>query len=638
VKIPSPKLNNPLGNLLAALKPFKKKVIFHVALLLIMLIVTTVLIFSQTIAWQTNVVHTGGLMFSADTWNFSAKVELAGVDTPASPGDSGVIEIQMTNDSADLAAASVKISKDAIIDQMKKRVYFYVDTSAVRHGETVDRVYINGRNSYTYTIFPHNELMLGFKSGAQPVIKWEWTYDNLGHYVYGRKTETGNVQIEEFLRPIEYDFDFMKTTFKSNGRLETVDGEITAEEFLKTFSQTDGYEGQIDTSAVTSEGYYPVDINNETGYGVFAYLCTLDEINAGSVLDTQLGGNSQPIGEATVQITGQNCSSDGVLVFDEQSLNEALSTPGLNLVTLNEDITLSEAISINESSQAVIDLAGHKITSTAATVVEAKDGASVMLSNGEICGNEGIGVSSIASSVTLNNVTITNVDDGVVISDNKSSSGIDSVVHLKGCEINAAEDGLWIYGNGAVSEQKTSIVVENCNIIGQNYAGVICNGAQYGTDIQITNSSVKGKYAAIYFPQKDSTLTVTSSTLEGYTGVAVKGGTVNIVDCTVTGTGEYTPLPSDPSELSKSGWWDTGDGVYLEANYTEWQTNVFISGDKTKITGTQEGTLAVRQYPEGVSQAKIEISGGSFSSDVSAYLKESYSINSSSDGYTVVKE
>lgn len=637
-KLPSAisKLPSNIGKLPLAISKLGRKDIIRMGLLMMVLVVTTVLIFAQTVAWQTNVVHTGGLMFSADTWDFSADVSIGSQNTLAFPGDSGVIDIEIANDSADLAAASIKVLKEQINSKMRSRIYFYVDTTAVRYGETINRVYINDRNSYTYTIFPHNELMLKSDSAYQPLVKWEWTYDNLGYYVYGKKNVDGTVEIQEYLRPIEYDFDYMRTTFASNGRLETIDGQTTAEEFLITYSKTDGYEGQIAGGSATALGYYPVKVNEQTGYGIFAYLCTLSEINQGSLDDTQFGANSESIGQATVKFTGQNCRNDGVLVFDENSLKAALSTPGLNILTLNQDITLTQTISAKDSAQVVIDLAGHKITSTANTVIDAKNGASVMVSNGEIHGNGGIGVNSVSSSVTLSGVTITNVDEGVAIYDNKGTVGVDSAVHLKDCNISASEDGLLIYGNAA-SEQKTTVIVEECNINGENYAGIICNGAQYGTDINITNSTIKGKYTAIYFPQKESTLTVKSSILEGYTGLAVKGGTVNIVDCTITGTGEYTPLPDDPSKLSNSGWCDTGDGVYLESNYTQWQTKIYISGDKTKITGSKDGTLAVRKYPADSPNAFIEISGGDFSSDITGFLKEGYSLNSSSNRYEVTK-
>lgn len=635
MKIPK-KLKLNSSGMLSNITELQKTIVYRLILLLFVIVLVFVILFAQTIAWQTNVVHTGGLMLSADSWNFSAEVTMLEQNTPASPGDTGIIEMQITNDSSDLAVASVRASKEQITEKMRHRLFFYADISTVQNGETVDVVYINTVNSYTYTVFPHRELVLNAEAVGQPVIKWEWTYDDLGYYVYGKKTESGTIQVEDYLRPITYTFDHMRTTFRADGKLETVDGVLTAEDFLLSFSKTDGYQGQINVAAVTDDGYYPVTFNDETGYGVFAYLCTLDEINQGSFHDAALGNNAEAIGQATIRFTGQNSNSDGALVFDEESLKTALSTPGLNILTLNQDIALMTPVSISGGAQAVIDLAGHTITSAADTVIDAKNGALLILNNGEIVGNGGTGVSAIGSYVTLNDMTVTSVKEGIVVYDQKSNLKNDSVVHLANCHVNAQEDGLLIYGNAAVSDENTKIVVENCEIIGQQYAGVICNGTQYGTDISVENSTVKGKYTGIYFPQKDSVLRVSTSNIEGYTGIAVKGGTVHITDSTVTGTGEYSPLPEDPSQLPMSGWWDTGDGVYLEANYSQWQTSVFISGESTKITGTKEGTLAVRLYPANASQASIKIGGGVFSSDVTPFLKEGCRVNSTADGYTVV--
>jgi hypothetical protein len=155
-------------------------------------------------------------------------------------------------------------------------------------------------------------------------------------------------------------------------------------------------------------------------------------------------------------------------------------------------------------------------------------------------------------------------------------------------------------------------------------------------DITVTNSTIKGFYTAVYFPSQKSNLTVKNSTLEGYTGMVIKGGVVNIVDCTITGTGAFVELP-DPSKLSGSGWNDTGDGLYLEANY-DWFTEITISGENTKITGTQENTRAVRKYPEDRDNASIKISGGTFSSGVSDFLKSGFKINNTDEGYVVVAE
>ena len=620
MKIPNlRKLNNALGNPIDLLKHLRKKLVIRIALLVVVIVLTLVLVFAQTVAWQTNVVHTGGLMFTADTWNFSVDGSLISKTTPAAPGDTAIIGLEISNQSDNLAAASVKVSKEQIIKTMRHRMFFYVDTTAVRNGETVDRVYINEKNSYTYTLFPYNVLELKDNNATSPLIKWEWTYDNLGYYVYGKKTDDDKIEVEEYLRPIEYDFDFMRTTFSADGKLKTIDGKTTAATFLENFSKTDGYDGQIDTNETTPDGYYTVTFDKDTGYGVFAYLCTLDEINEGSKQDTILGTDNEEIGEAKLQLMGQNCRTDGVLVTDEASLKEALSTPGLNMVTLAKDISLSSSITASDSSQVIVDLAGHKITSTANQVVTAKDG-----------------VYAVAGNVTLKDVTLKNVNEGVLVYDNKSTLNGDSVICLSGCKIEADEDGLLIYGNGSASTTNTKIVIEDSDILGSDYSGIICNGSYYGMDISITNSTIKGYYTAIYFPSKDSSLSIKASTLEGYTGLVAKGGTVDIVDCSITGTGAFTELP-DPSKLSGSGWVDTGDGVYLEANY-DWPCSITISGENTKITSTQENTLAVRMYPDDKATDSIEISGGVFSSDVSKFVKSGFSVNNTNEGYVVVAD
>ena len=636
MKIPNLlKLNNALGNPIDLLKHLRKKLVVRIALLVVVIVLTLVLVFAQTVAWQTNVVHTGGLMFTADTWNFSVDGSLISKTTPAAPGDTAIIGLEISNQSDNLAAASVKVSKADIIETMRHRMFFYVDTTAVRNGETVDRVYINEKNSYTYTLFPYNVLELKDNNATSPLIKWEWTYDNLGYYVYGKKTDDDKIEVEEYLRPIEYEFDFLRTTFNADGKLKTIDGKTTATTFLENFSKTDGYDGQIDKNEITADGYYTVTYDKDTGYGVFAYLCTLAEINEGSKQDTTLGTDNAEIGEAKLQLMGQNCRTDGVLVTDEASLKEALSTPGLNMVTLAKDISLSSSITASDSSQVIVDLAGHKITSTANQVVTANDGGSVMLCNGEIDAKGNNGIYASAGNVTFKDITLKNAYEGVLVYDNKSAINGDSVICLSGCKIEADEDGLLIYGNGSASTTNTKIVIEDSDILGRGYSGIICNGSYYGMDISITNSTVKGHYTAIYFPSKDSSLSIKGSTLEGYTGLVAKGGTVDIVDCSITGTGAFTELP-DPSKLSGSGWVDTGDGVYLEANY-DWPCSITISGENTKITSTQENTLAVRMYPDDKATDSIEISGGTFSSDVSAFVKSGYVQDVSTTEFIVKK-
>ena len=112
--------------------------------------------------------------------------------------------------------------------------------------------------------------------------------------------------------------------------------------------------------------------------------------------------------------------------------------------------------------------------------------------------------------------------------------------------------------------------------------GICGNGstAYYGTDIQINNSTVKGKWAGIYQPQRDSKLRIEgNSFVEGFTALAIKGGTVIVRDSTITATAtsDASSLIKNPTDdqLSRNGFADTGAAVYVEANYA-WADSIRV--------------------------------------------------------------
>ena len=179
--------------------------------------------------------------------------------------------MQITNEGETTAVASVTASKAGLSKEMQQRLYFYVETPFYRNTERMDRVYVTTNSAYTYTVFSGSEILITEESQNAPALKWRWVYDVLGYYVLGTVTADGE-NIVEYVRPIEYAYDPISTTFDANGALKTVDGIKTAASLLKEISATDGYSGIIDTSAAIN-GYYPVYINEE-GYGVWAYLCT----------------------------------------------------------------------------------------------------------------------------------------------------------------------------------------------------------------------------------------------------------------------------------------------------------------------------------------------------------------------------
>ena len=211
------------------------------------------LIFSLTIAWQTNVIQTSGLNFSTEKWNFNGTVNIDSSNIAIAPGKTGVIDMNISNDSTLIASVSVNVSKVNLEQLMHKRLYFYVDTSSVRNGEEMDRVWLNSKSTYTYSMFPYTELAINEETKDAPLLKWTWVYDVVGYYVLGSATRTNDDAThyrmieKEFLRAIEYDYDEATTILKGgsiiSGIVEDVpeteeNGETAEGEELTIVEQT----------------------------------------------------------------------------------------------------------------------------------------------------------------------------------------------------------------------------------------------------------------------------------------------------------------------------------------------------------------------------------------------------------------
>ncbi len=644
------KLNHSQQGRFALLRALRKNVIMRALLAIITVLLTIIVLFSLTVAWYTNVIQTGGLNFQTEQWNFDGEILLGETDIPMSPGSGGIVPLTIRNKGDHIVAASVTVSKasltgedvtvapDVVINPyhlMRQRLYFYVDAKTTRGGETVDRVYLSSGSSYTYTILSNSDLVLMQDSYNAPRIKWEWVYDVLGYYVLGSavaSTATGeysDVKILDYIRPIEYEYDETKTTF-AGAQLSTIDGKTTVLEFLSDLTQNDGYEGTITSNEGVVNGYYPVAVNSE-GYGVWLHLCTYTEIQQNMKDDTALGQmTAQPSYPINIIVSGVNSREDKTYVTDAKDLAAALQNPTAGIVTLANDVTLTETVVLENGTSAILDLNGRTLSTTGSQMFTLQTGANLSISDGTLTGNgdDTIAVYAEGAYATLQNVNMTNVYEGVVVRDYNAKGT--SVIRLTGCDIQASEDGILFYGHTEVMESPSKLMIEDCTIVGENFSGIYGNGNYRGTEITINKSTIRGYYTALYHPQKESTLTITSSELEGHTALVIKGGTVNIVDSVIQGVGQ----PENPEYLG-SGWSTTGDAIYLEANYA-WESAIYISGNTTV---TSANAQAVRKYKLEEPQATIAITGGQFSTDVSVYCADGYVCRENDDGtFTVVPE
>ena len=611
------------------LQAARKKIIIQAVIAIQTIVITLALVFGMSAAWYTNVLQTSGLQFQAAAWGFTGEVLVDEKPVEASPGDTGIVGLAVTNTSDDIVEVAVRVSKEQMEVPMRQRFFFYVETSEVRNAEVLDRVYINSKDSYTYSILSQSELVLTQERANDVQLKWQWVYDMLGYYFVGTVSSTAannemivSAQIEDYLRPVEYDLD--KATF-ADGMLATVDGE-NLDVFLDKLSQKDGYLNNLEKSDIP--GYYKVDVD-KNGYGIWVYLCNWAEIQQATTYDSQLGKEAADalLGEnvmpkqftARLSVVGQETRQEYAEATTAPQLAELLNRG--ELVKLEQDLVLTEPLVVNKGIKTVLDLNGHSITGAAAApLLQLSESAYLTLMNGQIVANDSskdvISVSN--SSLTLSKVEVTgDGDDAIDISDQNGSA--DSCIRVFDSKIDMAGCAVFIRGNGEVSEAKTQIIIEDSEL-NSGYVAIMGNGNNpcWGTDVQIYHSVVTGKYAAVYQPQIKSLTRVTNgSTLTGNTAIVMKGGDLEIIDSTVHGIGEA----KEPA-YSQSGFEETGDAILIDCSYNA-KINVNVSGNSDI---TSANNKAVRVFvPAGYeNHATVILTGGTYSSDVSEFVAEGY--------------
>ena len=611
-----------------------KNIFMQIGLAFLTIVLTVVILFAMTSAWYTNIAQTSGLVFEVEPWGFDGEIITSEKSVEAGPGDNGIIHLEAENNSDNIIDISVNVSKNEMLPEMQKRLFFYVETNSVREGEKMERVYVNNHEGYTYTVFNQSSLTLTEKVSNAPKLKWQWVYDVLGYYVLGTANSDESVTVEEYLRPIEYDYDkatFAKTTTTVDGeekevyKILTVDGKTTLTEFLTEVFASDGYSGGTVPDDVSTGKFYRVEVD-EDGHGVYAYLCSYSDIEMATKYDTNLGNLAQKKAEgnelfaakelllthkAKLNVSAQKNAAPAVSISSAETLQEIIASGEFNYVQLSSNIDV-ETLVIPDGANIMIDLNGKTIEGSGKNVIDAEPGSSVTMVNGTIAGSETANaVNAVGAEVNMSNINISGMHYGVYVGDSTEDNAIDSTVRIVGSTINTKSCAVFVSGNGLASEQKTTVVIENSTLMSDGIVisgnGTTTGNGRWGTDINIIDSYIIGNKgtvgAGIYQPQKDSTVTIYHSTVSAYTAVAIKAGSVKIIDSTIEGTGTY----NEPA-FGNSGFSDTGDAVYIETGYGH-DISLEIDGD-SKLTS--ENGQSIRVFEENAPFVKVNIISGEF--------------------------
>ena len=614
----------------------KKRIYKQAGLALTAILVTVALLFAMSTAWYSNVLEAGSLTFQAEKWELNADHVSSNGNVVAQPGARGILPVSYKNTSDSIVNAYVNVSKEQMEVQLQKRIYFYTETpytvGSGENTETVARRYLTNSTAAPYTVLSMGQLTMSddFCTVDTPIY-WEWVYDLLGYYVRLEPTDDGSVIEKEYLRPIVYDYD--KATFDENGNLATVDGEHF-EKFLLKLSETDGYLNNFtagtekyagtDGSSIT---YYIVDKEVNAASFTAIRLLTKQEIAEANLWDTKHAGESF-INNLKITITGETANVDMINVGTTEQLTNALQSENGGYIRLSGNLELTENITVSAKKPVILDLNGATLTggATGSDLFTVGKGRELTVINGTIKNSAGnktlFGVNN--GKLTVSNVTATAEGEsqwGIYIQDNNGATAQDgdSIVYITHSTISTGLPTVMVIGNNTTTAQKTRCVIENSTLT-SDYVAVCGNGQTVsgGTAIEIKDSFITGKYAAVFHPQDNSTLHAENATFTGNTGIAVKGGTVYLDNCVVTGSATAALAGA----FNNNGFTDTGAAVYLEAGYERDNIAVYITGENSRITAKKQQALLLYHDEKDTKtrKARIAVSGGTYSSNVTDYL------------------
>lgn len=304
------------------------------------------ILFALTSAWYTNTIQANEITLKTAKWNFDGTITLDGENNGTLglgdlyPGDTRPLPVTIVNQ--DTRGVNVRVEADKSkmeSPEMQQRLYLYVEKTD-ENGVTT-RHYINSLSGYLYTVAAKQTLRIT-DAGLTPsenekqdknTLHLQWVYDMTGYFLLGMVTENNNTITvagktadtqPEYLMPVTYDLD--RAQFGTDGKLSSVS---EYQETTKTYATTDRrnylmllFEQYIseynsnakpydDKTTISHGNYYAVDIDEETGYGVWLYLPEKAAIDAAAEWDMKVATNmetAQPI-SLNLVFKGQNQST-----------------------------------------------------------------------------------------------------------------------------------------------------------------------------------------------------------------------------------------------------------------------------------------------------------------------------------------
>lgn len=363
------------------------------------------------------------------------------------------------------------------------------------------------------------------------------------------------------------------------------------------------------------------------------------------------------------------CLVVGMVPVVASAVGTSLPEPNDGVITLKSDVNLTQSYNVKKGETVVLDLCGQTITTadsfivegtliikdTTATVspviddnyskvnyqsgkivytgdyflIKAQKGGNVVFENGSVEATQGrgsvglalgdkTGTSEIASTITVN--------DGYLV-----SSEFTLMAQGKGAALNV---------NGGIIEATNNAVIGgNGSNSTNNYCG--------GTVMNISGGILVGGITApgciacgIYHPQ-EGTLNITDGTIYAANGVGVlmRGGELDMTNGTIIATSsENCSGKVGDSDISI----DAGSAIVYDRKcnyYNAPEVGVDLSGGKfTSAQGKPAISVVAELLELPNAKKKIQVSGGTYSSNIKEFLTDGNTAVTDSNGSYIVEK
>lgn len=337
-------------------------------------------------------------------------------------------------------------------------------------------------------------------------------------------------------------------------------------------------------------------------------------------------------------------------------------------LTLNQDYTESKdnTITIPQDKSITLDLANHTLKGQLSVLGD------LTIKNGTVKAYDNSAGIYAYGKLTLDSVTLTGAAKPLKDTDHTSliyvclgsNVTIDADSKVIATDTTAANPDPAIFiGN----EHGSSSTSQTLNIYGEVSTAKAPSIQGNGSDRSVSHiniydgAKVKSNKVAIFLPQPCE-VNMTGGTVEGYCGIGIKSGTLNLSGGTVNGITNDTVIGdqhSSPGGISYDGSAIlidsyigyagqvkiniSGDAT-VKSNYSTAireignnasQTNVVavtVTGGKV-LSGTSKDAIQMRK----ASVSTVSLTGGTFSSDVSQYCEKNYYAEENEDSTYTVK-